>query len=64
MNHLRPKIAGGVVALVDTLVQPFNCDMDGAGTVFLDQFTRCVVHPRGHRRISFPSSIYLNTKEI
>jgi hypothetical protein len=29
-----------VVALVDTLVQPFNCDMDGAGAVLLDQFGR------------------------
>jgi hypothetical protein len=38
MNHLGPEIPGGVVALVDALVQPFNCDMDGAGTVLLDQF--------------------------
>jgi hypothetical protein len=53
MNHLRPEIAIGVVALVDTLVQPFNCDMDGAWTVFLDQFTRCLVHPRGHRLKSY-----------
>jgi len=40
MNHLGPEIPGGVVALVDALVQPFNCDMDGAGTVLLDQFAR------------------------
>jgi hypothetical protein len=37
MNHLRPKIAGGVVALVDTLVQPFNCSIDSALAVLLDQ---------------------------
>jgi hypothetical protein len=36
MNHLGPEIPGGVVAFVDTLVQLFNCDMDGAGTVLLD----------------------------
>jgi hypothetical protein len=36
MNHLGPEIPSGVVALVDTLVQPFNGDMDGAGTVLLD----------------------------
>ena len=40
MNPLGLEIPGGVVALVDTLVQPFNCDMDGADTVLLDQFTR------------------------
>jgi hypothetical protein len=40
MNHLGPDIPGGVVAFVDALVQPFNCDMDGAGTVLLDQFAR------------------------
>jgi hypothetical protein len=40
VNHLRPEIPGRVVALVDTLVQPLNRDIDGAGAVLLDQFPR------------------------
>jgi hypothetical protein len=40
VNHLRPEIPGRVVALVNTLVQPLNRDMDGAAAVLLDQFTR------------------------
>jgi hypothetical protein len=40
VDHLGPEIPRGVVALVDALVHPFNCDVDGAGTVLLDQFTR------------------------
>jgi hypothetical protein len=62
MNHLRPKIAGGVVALVDTLVQPFNCSIDSALAVLLDQSctdSTTVAASNGF----FQVSIYLNTRE-
>jgi hypothetical protein len=49
MNHLRPKIPGGAVALVDTLVKSLYRSVDGAGTVLLDEFTRCLVYRCGHR---------------
>src|SRR3981189_2669830 len=63
MNHLRPKIAGGVVALVDTLVQPLNCSIDRALAVLLDQSMHRLNDRRGHRMIFFQVSIYLNTRE-
>jgi hypothetical protein len=40
LNHLRPEIPRNVVALVDTLVQPINRNVCGAGAVLLDQLTR------------------------
>jgi hypothetical protein len=40
MYHLRPKIPSSLVALVDALVQPFNCRIDRAGPVPLNQVTR------------------------
>jgi hypothetical protein len=49
MNNLRPEIPGRMVALVNTLVQPLNRDIDGPRAVLLDQFTRLLGYPRGHR---------------
>jgi hypothetical protein len=48
VNHLSPKIPAPAIALVDTVIEPIDCDKHGLVSMALDQLAGCGFRIRYH----------------